>query len=421
MTRRGGGASRRGFLAAAPGLVAAIAPRPGAAAAAQPVAAAPSDIEPFWGAHQGGILTAQQAHSYFAAFDVQAKTRDALVAMLKTWTEAAARMTAGQSAEPLGTDLSVPAGDSGEAIDMAPARLTLTFGFGAGLFSKDGQDRYGLAARRPAALVDMPRFNGDQLVPGNTGGDLSVHACADDPQIAFHAVRQLARLAYGGAELRWTQTGFLSRPAGAPDATPRNLMGFKDGTRNPRTGAENDRFVWVGSEGPDWMQGGSYLAVRRIRIALEHWDRTPADFQEEVVGRHKRSGAPIGGAGEFDTLDLDAADKDGNPIIAENAHVRLATAATNDGAQILRRSYSYNDGANVVAERWPPWRQGMEFDAGLLFVAYQRDLRSGFVKIFEKMAKFDAMNQYTTHVGGAFFACPRGVAQGEFIGQRLFG
>ena len=66
---------------------------------------------------------------------------------------------------------------------------------------------------RPEALIDLPRFNGDQLVAERTGGDLSVQACADDPQVAFHAVRQLARLAYDAAEIRWAQTGFTSRPA----------------------------------------------------------------------------------------------------------------------------------------------------------------------------------------------------------------
>ena len=165
------------------------------------------------------------------------------------------------------------------------------FGFGAGLFVKDGRDRYGLAAGRPAALVDMPKFNGDDLDAGRSGGDLCIQACANDPQVAFHAVRQLARISYGAASLKWVQSGFST--ANKTQGTPRNLMGFKDGTQNP-AGAELDQVVWVGDEGPDWMRGGSYQAVRRIRIALEHWDRTEVDFQEQVVGRHKYSGAPLG-------------------------------------------------------------------------------------------------------------------------------
>jgi deferrochelatase/peroxidase EfeB len=194
-------------------------------------------------------------------------------------------------------------------------------------------------------------------------------------------------------------------------------MGFKDGTHSP---PQVDPVVWVGTEGPAWMQGGSYVVVRRIRMALEHWDRTNVGFQEQTLGRHKVSGAPLGLRDEFAPLRLDRADKDGNPIIPENAHVRLANAASNGGAEILRRGYSYNDGVNFTAERWPPWRQGMEYDAGLLFVAYQRDPRTGFVKIFENMAKFDMLNQFVTHTGGGLFACPGGVREGEFVGQRLF-
>jgi deferrochelatase/peroxidase EfeB len=178
--------------------------------------------------------------------------------------------------------------------------------------------------------------------------------------------------------------------------------------------------VWVGKEGPDWMQGGSYVVIRRARIALEHWDRMNVAFQEQTFGRQKYSGAPLGMKHEFDTADMNAVDKDGNPVFPENCHARLATASNNDGARILRRAYSYNDGVNFTAERWPPWRQGMEYDAGLAFICYQRDPRTGFIKIFDRMSKFDMMNQFVTHVGGGMFACPGGVAPGDYIGRRLF-
>jgi len=349
-----------------------------------------------------------------------------VTALLRAWTMAAARLTRGLPAGPISTDVNAVAADGGDTIGLPPARLTLTFGFGAGLFMKDGRDRYGLAVRRPAALVDLPVFHGDQLDPARSGGDLCIQACADDPQVAFHAVRELVRLAYGRADLRWAQTGFLpDTPAGE---TGRNLMGFKDGTNNPHPDHApradvprrfND-VVWVGAEGPDWLRGGSYLVVRRIRISLEHWDRTEVDFQEEVIGRHKYSGAPIGKAGEFDALDLASEDQEGNLVIKETAHVRLGAAAVNDGAQILRRAYSYNDGANFTALRWPPWRQGMMYDAGLFFLAWQRDPRSGFIKIFENMSRMDALNQFTTHNGSALFVCPGGIAGADFVGQRLF-
>jgi deferrochelatase/peroxidase EfeB len=434
--------SRRLFLGAGVGAVAACPLGFGAGHAAAASGAAGSragGIEPFFGAHQGGIATPAQAHTYFAAFDVLDShdtglqggyggtaapappvTRADLAALMRRWTMAAARMTQGAPAADPGADLAVPAGDSGEAFGLAPARLTLTFGFGAGLFTRDGRDRFGLAARRPEALVDLPNFHGDQLVPQRTGGDLSIQACADDPQVAFHAVRQLARLGQGVVQLRWAQTGFNS--GGAGDQTPRNLMGFKDGTQNPKAGANGrglDGIVWVGDEGPGWMRGGSYVVARRIRVALEHWDRTNVAFQQQVIGRRKADGAPLGGRREMDALGLDAVDGDGNPVIPDNAHVRLASAEVS-GAQVLRRGYSYNDGANFVAERWPPWRQGIEYDAGLLFVCYQKDPRSGFIKMFRTMSVMDALNQYVTHTGGGLFACPGGVTAGSYIGAGLF-
>ena len=373
-------------------------------------------VEPFCGPHQGGITTPVQTHTYTAALDLVTNKRDDLIRLLRLWTSASATMTSDNPAQP---GLSPAVSDSGEAVGLRASRLTVTFGFGAGLFVNDGKDRYGLASQRPPALVDLPGFRGDQLIETRTGGDLSVQACADDPQVAFHAARQLVRLAYGLARLRWGQTGFIS-PVGLND-TPRNLMGFKDRTSNPPVDdpAAMEKFVWVGNEGPDWMHGGSYVVFRRIRIALEHWDRVPLDFQERTIGRHKYSGAPLGRQNEFDPLNLNAVDEEGNSVIPESAHVRLAAAASNDSARILRRSYSYNDGVDFTIERWPPWRQGMAYDAGVFFVCYQRDPRTGFIKIFEKLAKFDMLNEFVTHTGGGLFACPGGISQGEFVGQRL--
>ncbi|QND86176.1 Ferrous iron transport peroxidase EfeB [Chromobacterium vaccinii] len=411
----GGALALAGWLGGASGVARAAA---GHAKAVKPPV--PKDQEPFYGPHQGGILTPQQQNSYFAAFDLAdtAKRAD-VIALLKTWTDAAGRLARGLPARALTGQADKAPLDSGEAAGLATARLTLTFGFGPGLFSKDGVDRYGLAARRPEALVDLPKFNGDQLVPEKSGGDLSIQACADDPQVAFHAVRQLAALADGVANVRWAQTGFAS---GAPGGgTPRNLMGFKDGTNNPSTKdpALMNQFIWVGDEG-GWMKGGSYLVARRIRIALEHWDKTELGFQQEVVGRYKDSGAPLGQKQEFEPMKLDAVDKDGNPVIPDSAHSRVASPQENDGARILRRAYSYNDGANFTAERWPPWRQGIEYDAGLFFLAYQRDPRTGFIRINKKLAAMDMMNQYITHVASAVFACPPGARPGSYIGEALF-
>ncbi|MFM0340315.1 Dyp-type peroxidase [Paraburkholderia fungorum] len=454
--------SRRGFLKAGSAAVAAGASLGATGVAQAALGKTPAHstdpqmaVEPFYGTHQGGIVTPQQSHTYVAALDLTTDKRADVIALLRAWTDAAARLTQGATAAPLptgtaartaltDTKLDTQAGtnadarpdaktndtaysptntkaapDSGDVLGLGPCGLTITFGFGPGLFTKDGKDRYGLASRRPAALVDLPRFNGDQLIAEKTGGDLYIQACANDQQVAFHAARQLARLANGTAAMRWGQSGFLSGPRGQ---TPRNLMGFKDGTNNPSTAKPQlmNEFIWAKAADAPWMEGGTYTVVRRIRITLEHWDNTEVDFQEQVFGRHKYSGAPIGKKNEFDAVDLKEEDKDGNPVIPENSHVRLSNRDSNNGAQILRRSYSYNDGTNFYIERWPPWRQETEYDAGLIFVAHQSDPRTGFIPINDKLAKFDMMNQFTTHVGSAVFAVPPGAKPGSYIGAGLF-
>ncbi|MBN8886213.1 MAG: Dyp-type peroxidase [Rudaea sp.] len=380
--------------------------------------AAAARTEPFWGAHQGGILTRIQRHTYFIAFDLVTDQRNDVIKLLRAWTQAAAEMTAGSARIAAGADKDQPGAESGAATGIPPSRLTVTFGFGPTLFDKDGKDRYGLAAKRPEALVDMPKFPGDQLIPERTGGDLSVQASADDPMVVETAARHFAKLASGIAVMRWAQMGFTGGYAAGE--TGRNQMGFKDGTMNPKTSAEMNQFVWVGKEGPAWLQGGSYMVIRPIRIALEHWDEMKIAFQERSVGREKTNGAPLGKKHENDPLDLAREDKEGNSVIPEESHVALSAPENNGGAQILRHAFNYDNGIAKIAERWPPWRQIVTFDAGLLFQCYQKDPRTGFIRLFAKMAVVDMLNQFTTHTGSALFACPPGAKPGEFIGQDLF-
>jgi deferrochelatase/peroxidase EfeB len=191
--RDAGRASRRGFLAATAGLAAggaslAVSPAPAAGAEQPDHADAATFFEPFWGVHQSGIVTPAQAHVYLVAFDLTTAKRADVETLLRQWTEAAALLCAGQPAAMSGDP---SAADPPDTLGLSPSRLTLTFGFGAGLFIKDGADRYGLRAQRPEAFVDLPNFPGEQLAPARTGGDLLVQACADNPQVAFHAARQL--------------------------------------------------------------------------------------------------------------------------------------------------------------------------------------------------------------------------------------
>lgn len=393
----------------------------------------PPQTEPFWDAHQSGIVTDTQRHVVLASFDLHTGDRGDVIEVLKRWTTLAAALTQGQSVQVppyQGTGSEADAfaaathpptpSDSLEAWQLGPQRLTLTVGFGPGLFVKNDQDRYGIAAKLPPQLVDLPRFPGDQIDESESGGDLFVQACADDPQVAFHAVRSLARIAPDVATLSWTQIGFTPTNIGG---TPRNLMGFKDGTMNSNAHppADLDATVWAGTEGPQWMRGGSYLVYRRIRISLERWDRLDAGVQARMVGREKVSGAPLGGATEFDARDFDARDAHGSPVIPANAHIRLAAPENNNGAVMLRRAFSYNNGTTPFTERWPPWRQTLAYDAGLLFLAYQKDPRTTFIPVNQKLGLSDAMSQFTTHTASATFAIPPGARHGDWIGSTLLG
>ncbi|WP_329499188.1 iron uptake transporter deferrochelatase/peroxidase subunit [Kitasatospora herbaricolor] len=375
-----------------------------------PVAVAGGDV-PFFGEHQSGIATPVQDRLHFAAFDVSATaTRESLVRVLKEWTKAAAAMTGGRE---VGSGAAsglpqAPPDDTGEALGLPASRLTLTVGFGPSLFEKDGVDRFGLRARRPEALIDLPRFRGDNLDPARSGGDLCVQACADDPQVAVHAIRNLARIGMGVVNVRWSQLGFGKTSSTTPEAqTPRNLMGFKDGTHNiaGSDAAALAEHVWVGpGEGPEWMTGGSYLVARRIRMHIETWDRTPLKEQEDIFGRSKGEGAPFGRVKERDAPDLKAMPAD--------SHVRLAHPDSNDGLMILRRGFSFTDGTDGLGR----------LEAGLFFLAYQRDTRKAFVPLQQRLAGGDALNEYIQHVGSAHFACPAGVRKpGEWWGQALFG
>ncbi|CAM5358790.1 MULTISPECIES: iron uptake transporter deferrochelatase/peroxidase subunit [Streptomyces] len=375
---------------------------------AEPAGAGTGAAIPFHGERQAGVATPVQDRLHFAAFDVRTEDRDAFVGMLKEWTEAARRMTAGHAVGDgaYGGLAEAPPDDTGEALGLKPSRLTLTIGFGPSFFDKFGE-RFGIADARPEALTELPQFAGDNLDRGRSGGDLCVQACADDPQVAVHAIRNLARIGFGKVVVRWSQLGFGKTSSTTPDAqTPRNLFGFKDGTRNI-AGTETDRldeFVWVGEkDGPQWMAGGSYLVARRIRMHIETWDRTSLQEQEDIFGRSKGEGAPVGRAKERDKPFLKA--------MMPDAHVRLAHPDSNGGATILRRGYSFTDGTDGLGR----------LDAGLFFLAYQRDPRTGFIRIQRNLAK-DALNEYIQHVGSALFAVPPGVRdKDDWWGSTLFG
>lgn len=347
---------------------------------------------PFDGPHQAGVRTPAQAFAAFCAFDLRPEVdAAALRRLLRLLSDDIARMTTGTAA----------LADTAPELAAAPARLTVTVGFGPTLF-----DKVGLTAARPAGFADLPSFPEiDRLDPAYGGADLVLQICADDPLVVAHAQRMLFKDTRAFATARWTQRGFLPmRPDGA---TPRNLMGQVDGTVNPSADADVDRLVWY--SGDDWFRGGTFMVLRRIRMELDTWDELDPSAMEATVGRRLSNGAPLTGTVEHDEPDLAALDATGLPAIADFAHLRVARG---DGPalQILRRPYNFDDS---------PGPDGGS-DLGLLFCAYQADVTAQFVPMQRRLADGDLLNQWTTPVGSAVFAVPPRFSAGGFVGEGMY-
>lgn len=412
------GLSRRGLLgwavgAGAAGLVVGAGVGAGAAVAASTAStsAARGEVVPYFGAVQAGIATEMQDHLHFAAFDMMSTaSRDDLIELLQDWSYAASRMALGlevSASGAVGGSPEAPPDDTGEASGLPASRLTITIGFGPSLFvAADGTDRFGIAGAAPEGFAALPPFLGDDLDPALTGGDLCVQACADDPQVAVHAIRNLSRIAFGRARLRWSQLGF-GRTSRTSDLqqTPRNLFGFKDGTANVlgTDAAALEEHVWVSADSaPTWLVGGTYLVARKIAMKIETWDRVRLSEQERITGRTKGSGAPLSGGDEFTPPDF------GGAGIDPASHVARAHPLHNGGIRMLRRGYNYVDGNNPLGR----------LAAGLFFVSFQNS-PDHFVTVQRAVAT-DLMMEYLVTVGSGIWAVPPGVQEGSFVGASLF-
>jgi deferrochelatase/peroxidase EfeB len=423
--------SRRGLLGAVGagigvGLVAGGAAGAAAGAAiagasgSSTTAGAAAAAVPFFGEHQAGIVTPAQDRLHFASFDLlPGASRDDLIALLQEWTAAAARLARGEDVSEsgaVGGPPLAPPDDTGEALGLPASALTITIGFGPSLFvDANGVDRFGIADRRPAALEPLPLFAFDLLEAPISGGDLCIQACANDPQVAVHAIRNLTRIAFGTAMLRWAQLGFgRTSSTSTSQQTPRNLFGYKDGTANimAEDAEALDEFVWVDpADDPaaGWLAGGSYLVTRRIVMTIETWDRQSLSGQDDIIGRTKGEGGPLSGGGEFTAPDFALRRTDGAPAIPDAAHMRLAHPETT-GTRLLRRGYNYVDGANALGQ----------LNAGLFFMSYQRSPEQ-FATVQRSLAT-DAMNEYIRHVSSAVFAVPPGVRDADdWFGRALLG
>jgi len=395
---------RRGFLQAS--AATAVAAGAGVAAApVRPAAAAHPAALPFHGAHQQGILTPAQRAASFVALDVTAGSRAELADLLKTITERARFLTTGGT--PPDPGLAGPPRDSGVlGPTVVPDGLSITVSAGASLFD----DRFGLTGAKPARLRTMDAFPDDALRREVCDGDLLLQVCAADRDAVTHAVREIARATRGAMQVRWRQDGFVSPPR--PSGTPRNLMGFKDGTSNPDTSDASlmSRLVWAKGGGePAWVAGGSYHVVRVIRMLVEFWDRVNLHEQENMIGRRRDTGAPLTASAELDDPHFEN-DPTGD-VIQLDAHIRLANPRTGDTAdqRMLRRAYNYDGGLDANGN----------LDMGLIFVAFNQDLDRQFVTVQKRLAGEPLTDYIQPFGGGYFFALPGARDSSDWLGRTM--
>jgi len=358
------------------------------------------ETQPFYGPHQAGILTPQQASMMLVAFDVLASDKSELERLFRLLTQRIAFLTTGGPA-PDTPNPRLPPMDSGIlGAFIAPDNLTMTVSLGASLFD----ERFGLAAQKPKSLQKMVRFPNDSLDAALCHGDLLIQICANTQDTVIHALRDLIKHTPDLLSVRWKREGFISDHAARSKGkeTPVNLLGFKDGTANPNSQDTPlmDSVVWVTADQdePAWAVGGSYQAVRIIQFHVEFWDRTPLKEQQTIFGRDKHSGAPLGMKNEHDVPDY-ASDPDGN-VIALDSHIRLANPRTKESESnlMMRRGYSYSLGVTNSGQ----------LDMGLLFVCFQQDLEQGFLTV-QKRLNGEALEEYIKPIGGGYFFALPGV------------
>lgn len=342
-------------------------------------------IVAFDGPRQAGIETPTQADMNLAGFNLKDDVDAGGIArLMRLWTEDARELTAGRnplsSLEP-------------EMVEW-PANLTITCGFGERIFEIAAK------GKKPSWLHDIPEMDRDELEDEWGQTDLVLQICSDDPVMSAWALRHMTRAGMDYVEPAWVQQGFMNAYGSIPKGqTPRNLFGQVDGTVNPYSEEEYDEQVFA-------EDGSSSLVVRRIHMDLDEWERLDRTSREEAVGRKLSDGAPLTGTDEFDEPDMEAIDSYGLPVIDKNSHMaRSMPPADKPEQRFKRRPYNYN---------LPPTPgSGQLSNAGLIFMAYQKDPDVQFTPVLKRLDEADRLNEWITHIGSAVYWIAPGTAPAD--------
>jgi porphyrinogen peroxidase len=246
------------------------------------------------------------------------------------------------------------------------AGLSCVMGFGS-----DAWDRlFGLP--RPAELHPFREFRGGPHHAISTPGDLLFHIRAKRMDLCFElAIQIMGRI--GDA------VSPVDEVHGFRYFDDRDLLGFVDGTENPRGQAAVDA-VLIGEEDASFA-GGSYVITQKYLHDLDGWNALPTEAQERIIGRTKLSGIEL--------------DDSARPTSAHNA----LTTIVEDGNEIkiLRDNMPFGNVARG------------EF--GTYFIGYSRSPRP-IEQMIENMfvgrppGNYDRLLDFSRAVSGSLFFVP---------------
>lgn len=356
-----------------------------------------------YGALYAGQLE-RQRHLHIITADVASHSREGLTDLLRKLTSFARHQMAKQ-----------PPMDTQRPYDtpVVTRRVTVTVGFGVTLFTTiAGDDRFKLAARRPASLKVMPQIDGDDSFhPRDHAADLVILVASDDYYVNEYI---FGRLYYGGVHpdirVRSVERGYAR-----PDS--REPSGFEDGISNPRDDggpASMHDFVYVraGDGEPDWCTGGTYLAYRKIQRRMARFFALSPAAQEAVFGVDKKTGARL------EPHDAHAHAAKINPRRAN--HLDLFDMDDLE-RRFLRRPYFFDDGLDA---------DGVEL-RGLHHLSFARNLGAQYewpVLMWQTNPDFPEKGTGTdalygpggaANVAGGYYFVPAAAAEDEHLGTGL--
>jgi porphyrinogen peroxidase len=152
--------------------------------------------------------------------------------------------------------------------------ISCVMGFGSGAW-----DRI-FGSPRPKELHTFREIRAGGRHAVSTPGDLLFHIRSKRMDLCFELATQImARIGPAVSPIEEIH-GFRY-------FDNRDLLGFVDGTENPRDQEAIDAVV-IGDEDPTFT-GGSYVIVQKYVHDLDAWNTLPTETQERIIGRKKLS------------------------------------------------------------------------------------------------------------------------------------